>query len=74
MPDIVANLLHLSSEVAEVAELLEPAARHRHWRPRAAEAAAIVEAATPDWIVESLRGIAAASVPLDLAAEALESE
>ncbi|MCI0333233.1 MAG: sigma-54-dependent Fis family transcriptional regulator [Planctomycetes bacterium] len=71
MPDIVPNLLRLSSEVVEVAKLLE-AALDLIATYASAEAAAIVEAATPDWTVAAARGIARSQVPLDLAAETLE--
>lgn len=73
MPDIVANLLHLSSEAAEVADLLEPAL-DLVTTATSAEAAAVVRAAVPDWSIEAARGIAASAVPLDLAAEALERD
>jgi transcriptional regulator with GAF, ATPase, and Fis domain len=71
MPDIVPNLLHLSSEVGEVADLWEPvldlvlSAVH-------AEAAVVVHATPPNWTVQAARGVARSSVPLELAAEAVE--
>ncbi len=71
MPDIVPNLLRLSSEVVEVKLLLEPAL-DLIATSASAEAAAIVVAATPEWTVAAARGIARSHVPLELAAEALE--
>jgi transcriptional regulator with GAF, ATPase, and Fis domain len=70
MPDIVPNLLHLSSEVGEVAELLEPAL-DLVLAATTADAAAIAHAALPEWSIEAVRGIARSAVPLDLAAESL---
>jgi Nif-specific regulatory protein len=71
MPDIVPNLLHLSSEVTEVKELLEPAL-DLILSATSADAAAIVRATPPDWCVAAVRGIAKSALPLELAAEALE--
>ena len=73
MPDIVPNLLHLSSEIVEIEELLEPAIE-LVMTATGAESAAIVRATVPDWVVEAARGVTAARVPFDLAAEALERE
>lgn len=70
-PDIVLNLLHLSSENAKVSDFLD-SALDLVMRATPAEASAIVRAAAPDWKVEATRGIAAADVPLELAADALE--
>jgi Nif-specific regulatory protein len=73
MSDIVANLLHLSSEAGEVEAFLEPAldlamtATH-------AEAAAIAVAALPEWTVLAVRAVVKTAVPLELAAEALERD
>ena len=71
MPDIVPNLLHLSSEVSEVEDLLEPAL-DLVLSALNADAAAIVRAVLPNWSIESARGVARTAVPLDLAAEAVE--
>ena len=73
MPDIVTNLLHLSSEAETVNGLFE-AALDLVISATGAEAAAIAAATVPDWTVEAVRGITAGRVPFDLAAEALESE
>jgi Nif-specific regulatory protein len=70
MPDIVPNLLHLSSEVADVAEFLEPALDVVAAATNA-EAAAIVRAAAPEWTVEAVRGVGRSGVPLELAADAM---
>jgi Nif-specific regulatory protein len=73
MTDIVPNLLHLSSEVGDVAELLEPAldlvmtATH-------ADAAALTRAALPEWSIDVARGVNRSNVPLDLAGEVLERD
>jgi Nif-specific regulatory protein len=71
MPDIVPNLLHLSSEVSDVADLLEPTL-DLVLLALSADAAAIVRAVLPNWSIEAARGIARSSIPLDLAAEAVE--
>ncbi len=73
MPDIVANLLHLSSEAADVDDLLEPAL-DLVLTATGAEAAAIARATAPDWTIQAARGTSASAVPLDLAAEALERD
>jgi Nif-specific regulatory protein len=71
MSDIVPNLLLVSSEVAEVAELFE-SALDAIMSATNAEGAAIVYAVPPDWSIKSVRGVSKSAVPLDLAAEALE--
>jgi transcriptional regulator with GAF, ATPase, and Fis domain len=71
MPDIVPNLLHLSSEITQVEDLLEPAIELA-MTATAGDAAAIVRATMPNWAVEATRGVPASGVPLDLAADALE--
>jgi transcriptional regulator with GAF, ATPase, and Fis domain len=71
MPDIVPNLLRLSSEVADVADLLEPALE-LVLSATGSDTAAIVRAALPRWSIEAVRGVAQSAVPLDLAAESLE--
>ncbi len=73
MPDIVANLLHLSSEAAGPEELLGPAL-DAILSSLGAEAAAVMEATPPTWSVAATRGIAASAVPGDLAAEVLERD
>jgi Nif-specific regulatory protein len=70
MPNIVPNLLHLSSEVAHVEDLLEPALDVVVTATNA-EAAAIVRAVAPEWVVEAVRGVGRSGVPLELAAEAM---
>src|SRR5438105_3692944 len=71
MTDIVPNLLRLSSEAADVAELIEPAL-DLVLSASNCDGAAIARAALPEWSIEAIRGIAKSAVPLDLAAEALE--
>jgi len=71
MPDIVQNLLHLSSEVRDLKDLFEPALAVV-MSATGANAAAIVEAAPPAWSVTSARGVAHSQAPIELAAEALE--
>ncbi|HJS08269.1 MAG TPA: sigma 54-interacting transcriptional regulator, partial [Pirellulales bacterium] len=71
MPDIVANLLRLSSEADDIDELVEPAL-DLVLTATSSDAATIVRATAPDWTVQAVRGISASSVPLELAAEALE--
>src|SRR5262245_2639703 len=73
MPDIVANLLRLSSEADDVDDLLEPAL-DLVLTATNAEAAAIARATAPDWTIQAARGTPASAVPLDLAAEALERD
>jgi Nif-specific regulatory protein len=73
MSHIVPNLLHLSSEVSHVADLLERSLDLILGTYRI-EAAAIMRAATPQWKVEALRGSSRSSLPLELAAEALERD
>src|SRR4029079_659798 len=71
MTDIVPNLLHLSSEVTEVAELLEPAL-DLVLSATNADAAAIARAALPEWSIEAACGVNRSALPLELAAESLE--
>ena len=71
MPDIVPNLLRLSSEVNDLDDLLEPAL-DLVLAATGADAAAIVRATLPNWSVEAVRNIARSAVPLELAAEAVE--
>jgi transcriptional regulator with GAF, ATPase, and Fis domain len=71
MPDILANLLHLSSEADDVEELVEPALDLVLTGVNA-ESAALLKAAAPEWTVVAARGVSRAAVPLELAAEALE--
>ncbi len=71
MPDIVPNLLHLSSEVKEVAELFETTLE-LVLSATDADAAAYVRATLPQWSVEAVRGVSRSAVPLELAAESLE--
>jgi Nif-specific regulatory protein len=71
MPDILTNLLHLSSEVTDVGGLLEPAL-DTILTNIDAQAAAVVKATMPEWAVEAVRGVNRSGVPLDLAADALE--
>src|SRR5438105_357999 len=73
MPDIVPNLLHLSSEVVDVAELLEPAI-DLVMLAAEVDAAAIGRAALPDWSVQAVRGVNRSAVPWELASEALEQD
>ncbi|MEX0643057.1 MAG: sigma-54-dependent Fis family transcriptional regulator [Pirellulales bacterium] len=73
MPDIVANLLRLSSEAADVDDLLEPAL-DLVLTATSAEAAAIARATAPNWTIQAARGTPSSAVPLDLAAEALERD
>lgn len=73
MPDIVTNLLHLSSEATEAGALIEPAL-DLVMTATGAEAAAITRAEVPDWSIVAARGIAASAVPLELAADALERD
>ncbi len=73
MSDIVPNLLRLSSEVADVADLLE-AALDLVVTSMVAEAAAVVRAAVPEWSIEAVRGVARSAVPLELAAESLDRD
>ncbi|HEY3393439.1 MAG TPA: sigma-54-dependent Fis family transcriptional regulator [Lacipirellulaceae bacterium] len=71
MPDIVANLLHLSSAADALEDLLEPALDVA-MSVTGAESAALLRALAPDWSVIAARGVARSAVPLELAAEALE--
>ena len=67
MPDIVANLLHLSSAAADVDELLEPSL-DLVLTATAAEAAAVARATAPKWTIQAARNVAAGAVPLQQAA------
>ncbi len=69
MTNIVANLLHLSSSVEQPSELLDRAVEQI-----VADSVAIVQATPPDWTLCAAHGIAAAEVPMDLAAEAFDSD
>jgi transcriptional regulator with GAF, ATPase, and Fis domain len=71
MPDIVPNLLHLSSEVKETHDLWDPAL-DMILPAASANAGAILHATPPNWSVQALRGVAKSDLPLDLAAEAIE--
>ncbi len=71
MPDIVPNLLHLSSEVKEVAELLATTLE-LVVSATDADAAAYVRATPPHWSVDAVRGTPRSDVPLELAADSLE--
>jgi Nif-specific regulatory protein len=71
MPDIVANLLHLSSAAEAVEDLLDPALEVM-MSVTNAESAALLRAAAPEWSVIAARGVPGSAVPLELAAEALE--
>jgi transcriptional regulator with GAF, ATPase, and Fis domain len=68
---ILANLLHLSSEVSEPRDLLEPTLE-AILSATSAEAVAIVRATPPNWTIAAVRNVGASSVPVDLAADALE--
>jgi Nif-specific regulatory protein len=72
-PDIVANLLSLSSEAQDVGELVESALDQISTASNA-EAVAVVRATLPNWSVDAVRGISKSAVPTDLAAEALERD
>lgn len=71
MPDIVLNLLHLSSEVDDVASLLDRSIDDV-LAACGGDAGAIVEATTPQWTIRAIRGIGPAQVPVDIAADVLE--
>jgi Nif-specific regulatory protein len=71
MPDIVANLLRLSSEASDVEGFLERALDVA-MRAASADAAAVAQATTPEWTILAVHGAAKSAVPIDLAAEALE--
>jgi Nif-specific regulatory protein len=73
MPDIVPNLLHLSSEVSDVADLWEPTL-DLLCSALSCEAAAVVRANPPNWSVAAARGVARSDVPFELAAEAIERD
>jgi Nif-specific regulatory protein len=71
MPDIVANLLLLSSEASDAEGFLERALDLTMGAARA-DAAAVVQATMPEWTIVAVRGVMRSAVPTDLAAEALE--
>jgi transcriptional regulator with GAF, ATPase, and Fis domain len=71
--DIVAILLHLSSEARGLDEL-PGTALDAIIDTTGAEAAAIVAATPPTWSISATRGTAASAVPLDLAADVLERD
>jgi transcriptional regulator with GAF, ATPase, and Fis domain len=71
--NIVANLLHLSSEDADGEEFLGPAL-DAIVEGLAVDAGAIVTPTPPNWTVISARGSAPGAVPADLAADALERD
>jgi Nif-specific regulatory protein len=71
MGDIVANLLRLSSEAEEVREFWEPAL-DAILAATNCISAAIARAALPEWSIEAVRAVPRSSVPLEIAAEALE--
>ena len=73
MPDIVPNLLHLSSEVADVDDLLEPAL-DLVLTATGAEAAAIARGHAAALDGRSRSRHRPPAVPLDLAADALERD
>jgi Nif-specific regulatory protein len=73
MPDIVANLLHLSSEASDVDGLIEPAL-DLILTATGGEAVAIARATVPDWTIQAARGVSVSGVPQELAAEALERD
>ncbi|MFO0788351.1 MAG: sigma-54-dependent Fis family transcriptional regulator [Pirellulales bacterium] len=71
MPNIVPNLLRLSSDVRGVAEFWEPVL-DLILGAVAVDGAAIAHAVPPDWSVEAVRRVTRSGVPLELAAEAIE--
>src|SRR5689334_6633290 len=71
MTDIVPNLLRLSSELQDVAQLFE-SALDLVLQATGSEVVAITRSTLPDWSVEAIRGAAKSAVPLELAAETLE--
>ena len=73
MPDIVPNLLRLSSEVRDVAELLEPSLE-LVLSATGSDASAIARATLPQWRVEAVRGVTRSAVPLELAATVVKGE
>ena len=64
MPDIVPNLLRLSSELEDVAKLFE-SALDLVLQATDTEVAAITRSTLPDWSVEAIRGAAKSAVPLN---------
>ena len=73
MPDVVTDLLGLSSDATSPSELLKLALDVVVDTTKA-EAAAVTRAAPPTWAVVATRNVAASAVPTDLAAESLERE
>jgi Nif-specific regulatory protein len=71
MPDIVANLLRLSSEATDVEGFLEPALDAVIGSVNA-DAGAVALATAPEWTIAATQGAAKSAVPVELAAEALE--
>ncbi len=71
MPDIVPNLLHLSSEVSSTTDLWEPVL-DLVVSGLNADVAAVALATPPSWSVKAVRGIAQSNVPVEIAAEAIE--
>ena len=71
MPDIVLNLLRLSSEVQNLRGLLGPALDLLATATKGT-AGAIVRSAPPHWMFEAVQGTSRADIPLSLAADALE--
>lgn len=71
--DIVNNLLRLSSEAVDTDGFIGLALEAIQ-DDTDADAAAIVRAVPPNWNVSAVRGARAASVPVDLAAEAMERD
>jgi Nif-specific regulatory protein len=73
MPDIVANLLRLSSEATDVEGFLERALDTAMGSVNA-EAAAVALATAPEWTIAAAQAVAKSAVPIELAAEALERD
>ncbi len=71
--DILATLLHLSTEAARPGELFDPAL-DAIVDALGGEAAAIVATVPPHWEVVAARGVALSSVPAELAADAQERD
>src|SRR5690349_13516177 len=71
MSDIVPNLLRLSSEVDDVADLFDPVL-DLVLTVTGCDAAAFARATPPNWSIEAARNVARTSIPLELAAEAIE--
>jgi transcriptional regulator with GAF, ATPase, and Fis domain len=73
MPDVIRDLLGLTSDAASPSELLKLALEVVVDTTKA-EAAAVARATPPTWAIVATRNVAAAAVPTDLAAESLERE